>query len=88
MLKAQTIDLRVRLAAALTSGTSHPEATELYGVSVVGFSCWCDQNRTPRSVPKGVGDLRSGRIDAHKELIVQWSWSQRTSPAGIVLGLD
>jgi transposase len=72
MSKALSVDLRVRVVAGVASGMSHREAAALFGVSAASVSRWCALERGQGNVaPKALGgDRRSGRIDAHKELII------------------
>ena len=72
MSKALSIDLRVRVLAAVAQGLSHRQAGERFGVSAASVSRWRKREREqgePR--PKALGgDRRSGRIDAHKDAVV------------------
>ncbi len=72
MSKALSLDLRVRVLAAVAGGLSHRQAAERFGVSAASVSRWRAREReqgTPR--PKALGgDRRSGRIDAHKDAVV------------------
>jgi transposase len=67
MSKALSVDLRVRVLAAVSSGATHREAAERFGVSAASVSRWRGLEReqgVPR--PKALGgDRRSGRIEAH-----------------------
>lgn len=67
MSKALSVDLRVRVLAAVSAGASHRDAAERFGVSAASVSRWRSLERdqgNPR--PKGQGgDRRSGRIEAH-----------------------
>jgi transposase len=72
MPTALSLDLRVRVIAAVARGLSHRQAGERFGVSASSVSRWRALEREQgearaRSVG---GDRRSGRIDAHKELIL------------------
>jgi transposase len=72
MSKALSLDLRIRVLAAVTGGLSHRQAGERFGVSAASVSRWRAREREqgdPR--PKALGgDRRSGRIDACKGLVL------------------
>jgi transposase len=72
MSKALSIDLRVRVLAAVAEGLNHRQAGERFGVSAASVSRWRALEREqgdPR--PKALGgDRRSGRIEAHAETII------------------
>lgn len=72
MSKALSLDLRVRVLAAVAQGLSHREAGERFGVSAASVSRWralAREQGDPR--PKALGgDRKSGRIDAHKTTIL------------------
>lgn len=67
MSKALSLDLRVRVLAAVASGATRREAAERFGVSAASVSRRRTRERdqgNPR--PKALGgDRRSGRIEAH-----------------------
>jgi transposase len=69
MSKALSLDLRVRVLAAVTAGASHREAGERFGVSAASVSRWRTRERQQGDArPKALGgDRRSGRIEAHTE---------------------
>lgn len=72
MVKALSLDLRVRVLAAVGSGMSHRAVGELFAVSAASVSRWrklARETGDPRAHSAG-GDNRSGRIEAHKELIL------------------
>jgi len=72
MSKALSLDLRIRVLAAVWEGASHREAGARFGVSAASVSRWrrlAREQGEPRSGPVG-GDRRSGRIETHKDLIV------------------
>lgn len=72
MSKALSLDLRVRVLAAVESGASHREAGERFGVSAASVSRWrrlAREHGEPRPGPLG-GDRRSGRIEAHAPTIL------------------
>lgn len=66
MSKALSMDLWVRVLAAVAQGLPHRAAAERFGVSAASISRWRSREREqgdPR--PNGLGgDRRSGRIDA------------------------
>lgn len=72
MSKALSVDLRVRVLAAVESGASHRQAAERFGVSAASISRWRNRSREvgdPR--PKALGgDRRTGRIEAHRGTIL------------------
>lgn len=72
MSKALSLDLRVRVLAAVEAGASHREAGERFGVSAASVSRWrrlAREQGEPRPGPLG-GDRRSGRIEAHAATIL------------------
>jgi transposase len=72
MSKALSLDLRVRVLAAVEAGASHREAGERFGVSAASVSRWrrlAREQGEPRPGPLG-GDRRSGRIEAHAQTIL------------------
>lgn len=72
MSKALSIDLRIRVLAAVEVGATHREAGERFGVSAASVSRWRARHReqgNPR--PKALGgDRRSARIEAHGATIL------------------
>ena len=72
MSKALSVDLRVRVVAAVAAGLTHRQAGERVGVSASSVSRGRALERSqgdPR--PKALGgDRRSGRIEAHKAAIL------------------
>lgn len=72
MSKALSLDLRVRVLAAVEAGATHREAGERFGVSPASVSRWGQRKREegePR--PKALGgDRRSGRIEAHHDAVL------------------
>lgn len=72
MSKALSLDLRVRVLAAVAAGATHREAADRFGVSAASVSRWRLRARElgdPR--PKALGgDRRSARIEAHKATIL------------------
>jgi transposase len=72
MSKALSFDLRTRVVAAVGGGLSHREAGERFSVSAASVSRWRALERLQGDVQAKVlgGDRRSGRIEAHKDLIL------------------
>lgn len=74
MTKALSVDLRERVVAAVDEGMSCRQAAIRFGVSASSAIRWNEQHRKWGNVapkPQG-GDRRSGRIDAHAELILSF----------------
>jgi len=72
MVKALSLDLRVRVLAAVASGMSHREAAQVFAVSPASVSRWRKLSREtgePRAKRAG-GDNRSHHVEAHKDLIL------------------
>ena len=72
MSKALSLDLRVRVLAAVDAGASHREAAARFGVSAASVSRWralARRHGDPRPGPLG-GDRRSGRVEAQAETIL------------------
>lgn len=72
MSKALSLDLRVRVVAAVEAGASHREAGERFGLSAASVSRWrrlARERGEPRPGPLG-GDRRSARIEAHARTIL------------------
>ena len=77
MSKALSLDLRVRVLAAVEAGASHREAGDRFGVSAASVSRWrrlAREQGEPRPGPLG-GDRRSGRIEAPRR---SWRWWRRS----------
>jgi transposase len=72
MATALSNDLRKRVLAAVDGGLSCRQAAERFGVSAASAIRWNDRRRRSGDFrPKALGgDRRSGRIEAHGELIV------------------
>lgn len=71
MSKALSLDLRLRVLAAVEDGASHRQAAARFGVSAASVSRWralAREKGDPRPGPLG-GDRRSGRIEAQGALI-------------------
>jgi len=78
MTKVLSVDLRVRVMAAVSAGSSHRHATQRFGVRASSMSRWralaCELGE-PRPNPRD-GDRRSGPIEVHREAVL------------VALGLD
>jgi transposase len=72
MSKALSLDLRVRVLAAVQGGASHRKAAERFGVSAASVSRWRAREREQGDArPKALGgDRRSKRIEAHHEAVM------------------
>ncbi len=72
MSKALSVDLRVRVLAAVADGLSHRQAAERFGVGAASVSRWRKLEREQGDAkPKALGgDRRSGRIEAHGATIL------------------
>jgi transposase len=72
MSRALSVDLRVRVLAAVAQGLSHRQAGERFGVSAASVSRWRAREREQGDVrPKALGgDRRSGRIEAASETVL------------------
>ena len=72
MSKPLSLDLRTRVLSAVKAGASHREAGERFGVSAASVSRWRNRERQQGDArPKASGgDRRSGRIEAHQEMIL------------------
>lgn len=68
-----SVDLRQRVASALSAGTTCRQAAERFGESRASASRWSQQKqRVGHVAPKTLGgDQRSRRIEAHADLIRQ-----------------
>jgi len=72
MSKALSLDLRVRVLAAVQAGASHREAAERFGVSAASVSRWRAREREAGDArPKALGgDRRSKRIEACHDAVM------------------
>lgn len=72
MSKALSLDLRIRVLAAVADGLSHRAAAERFGVSAASVSRWRALEREQGDArPKALGgDRRSGRVEAQAALIL------------------
>ena len=71
MAKTLSLDLRVRVLAAVSEGLSHRDAAERFGVSAASVSRWrtlAREHGAPVAKPRG-GDRRSSRVEASADLI-------------------
>ncbi|KAA2211205.1 IS630 family transposase [Pseudoroseomonas oryzae] len=84
MSRALSVDLRERVVAAVTSGSSCRAAAARFGVSAASAVRWCALARQAGSVAPGPlgGDRRSARIEAHAALIL--SLVERKSDISLV----
>ena len=67
-----SLDLRVRVLAAVASGLSHRQVSKRFSVSAASVSRWRTLEReqgNARAKPMG-GDQRSRHIEAHGDLIL------------------
>jgi transposase len=72
MSRALSVDLRVRVLAAVAGGLTHRQAGERFGVGAASVSRWRTLEREQGDPkPKALGgDRRSGRIEAHGATIL------------------
>ncbi len=72
MTRALSIDLRERVVAVIDGGLSRRQAAARFGVSVSSAIRWhALARRTGTATPKRQGgDRRSGRIEAHADVIL------------------
>ena len=72
MSKALSLDLRNRVLSAVSEGMSHRAAAARFGVSAASVSRWRALEREQGDArPKALGgDRRSGRIEAHRAVIL------------------
>ena len=73
MARTLSTDLRTRVIAAVEGGLSRRAAAERFGIGVATAIRWVRTFRTTGAVgasPKG-GDLRSHRIEAHREVLLR-----------------
>ena len=73
MSKALSMDLRVRVLAAVSHGLSHRAAAERFAVSAASISRWRKREREQGDArPRALGgDRRSARIDAHRNAVLE-----------------
>jgi transposase len=72
MSKALSLDLRVRVLAAVAGGLTHRAAGDRFGVSAASVSRWRARERAQGNArPKALGgDRKSHHIDAHKDTVL------------------
>jgi transposase len=72
MSRALSVDLRVRVLAAVADGLTHRQAGERFGVGAASVNRWRKLEREQGDPkPKALGgDRRSGRIEAHGPTIL------------------
>jgi len=72
MSQALSLDLRVRVLAAVEGGASHHEAAARFGVSAASVSRWRALARRQGDAQPGPlgGDRRSGRVEAQTRTIL------------------
>lgn len=68
-----SMDLRVRVLAAVSQGLSHRAAAERFGVSAASISRWSKRQGEQGDAPSRAlgGDRRSARIDAHRNAVFE-----------------
>ncbi len=79
MSRALSVDLRIRVLAAVDGGASHREAAERFGVSAASVSRWRNLRTHQGSVRPGPlgGDRNSHKTEAHADLIMTWLGEHR-----------
>ena len=72
MPAALSLDLRVRVLAAVAQGLSHRAAGDRFGVSAASVSRWraLEREQGDARARRLGGDRRSGRIEAHRDMIL------------------
>jgi transposase len=72
MSRALSVDLRVRVLAAVAGGLTHRQAGERFGVGAASVSRWRKlEHEQGDPKPKALGgDRRSGRIEVHGATIL------------------
>ncbi len=72
MARTLSMDLRMRVIAAVSGGLSRRAAAERFGIGIATAIRWVRTFRATGAIgarPKG-GDLRSHRIEAHRDAIL------------------
>lgn len=79
MSRALSLDLRIRVVAAVNGGASHREAAARFGVSAASVSRWRNLQRRKGNVRPGPlgGDRNSYKTEAHADLIMTWLETNR-----------
>jgi transposase len=74
MAKVLSVDLRRRMVEAVAAGASCRAAAARFEVGVSSAIRWVARGRTRRdlSPDKRGGNVRSHRIDEHRDLILDW----------------
>ena len=74
MAQSLSVDLRRRVVDAVEAGSSCRAAAARFGVGVSSAIRWVARARTRGTLDpdKRVGNVRSHRIDAHRDLILGW----------------
>ena len=74
MAKSLSVDFRRRVVDAIEAGASCRSAAARFGVSVSSAIRWVarDRERGNLEPDKRGGNMRSHRIDAHRDLILSW----------------
>lgn len=74
MSKTLSVDLRRRVVDAVESGSSRRAAAARFGVGVSSAIRWVQRAQTRGTLEpdKRGGNQRSHRIDAYRELIIDW----------------
>lgn len=74
MAKALSVDLRRRVVDAVAAGASCRAAAARFGVGVSSAIRWVarDRERGDLEPDKRGGNVRSHRIDAHRDLVLAW----------------
>jgi transposase len=72
MPRALSLDLRVRVLAAVSRGLSHRRAGERFGVSAASVSRWrmLEREQGEARARSMGGDRRSGRVETHRNMIM------------------
>ena len=83
MSKVLSLDLRIRVLEAVAEGLSHRTAGARLGVSAASISRWRRRARVEGDpLPRALGgDRRSGRIEAHRALILGVLAETPTAPS-------
>lgn len=79
MSRDLSVDLRIRVLAAVDGGASHREAAERFGVSAASVSRWRNLQIQQGNVRPGSlgGDRNSHKTEAHADLIMTWLGEHR-----------
>lgn len=79
MSRALSIDLRIRVVAAVNSGALHREAAERFSVSAESVSRWRKVQLQQGNVRPGPlrGDRNSHKTEAHSDQIMTWLGTHR-----------